>query len=338
MVVCTVIGGSGFLGQHLVERLVADGYIVKVFDVKQTFDNEAVQFYVGDLCQSEELLPALEGVDLVFHCASPSSACQNKELFYKVNVEGTRNVVKSCKTASVKRLVLTSSGSVLFEGVDLKAATEDLPYARKPMDYYTETKIMQEQIVLEASDPSNDFLTIAIRPHGIFGPRDPLLVPTIVKTAKQGKLKFAIGNGKNLVDFTYVENVVHGHILAAKNLDKSNKNSGKAYHITNDEPIGFWDFMSQILIALNYEPPKYHIPYFFLYYLAMLVQFLSFILRPVMDLKLTFTPVRIAYAGTHHFYSCERAKKELDYAPLISMKDALKTTVAYYEHLRNKNI
>ncbi|XP_033111067.1 sterol-4-alpha-carboxylate 3-dehydrogenase, decarboxylating-like [Anneissia japonica] len=283
-----------------------------------------------------DLLPALESADVVFHCASPSSACINKDLFYRVNVEGTKNVVEMCKKVGVKRLVLTSSASVLFEGIDLEGATEDTPYASKPIDYYTETKILQERIVLEASDPANGFLTVAIRPHSLFGPRDPLFIPTIIKTAKEGKLKFAIGNGKNLVDFTYIENAVYGHILAAKALDNNAKVSGKVYHITNDEPVGFWDFISQILRGLDYKPPQYHIPYLFLYYLAMLVQLICFLLKPAVDIKPTFTPIRIAYAGTHHYYSCERAKRDLGYAPLVSMEEGIKITVAYYEHLRNK--
>ncbi|XP_033124998.1 sterol-4-alpha-carboxylate 3-dehydrogenase, decarboxylating-like, partial [Anneissia japonica] len=165
MVLCTVVGGSGFLGQHLVEKLLADGYVVRVFDIKHSFDNKAVEFHIGDLCQPKDLLPALESADIVFHCASPSSACINKDLFYRVNVEGTKNVVEMCKKVGVKRLVLTSSASVLFEGIDLEGATEDTPYASKPIDYYTETKILQERIVLEASDPANGFLTVAIRPH-----------------------------------------------------------------------------------------------------------------------------------------------------------------------------
>ncbi|NWR53934.1 NSDHL protein, partial [Bucorvus abyssinicus] len=127
----------------------------------------------------------------------------------------------------LQKLVLTSSASVVFEGTDIKNGSEDLPYANKPIDYYTETKILQEKEVLHANDPDNDFLTTAIRPHGIFGPGDPQLVPTLIQAAQGGKMKFIIGDGKNLVDFTYVDNVVHGHILAAEKLHKDSPLCGK---------------------------------------------------------------------------------------------------------------
>ncbi|KAK1346366.1 hypothetical protein QTO34_000220 [Cnephaeus nilssonii] len=289
---CTVIGGSGFLGQHMVEQLLARGYTVNVFDMRQGFDNPQVQFFLGDLCSQQDLYPALKGVSTVFHCASPPPSSNNKELFYRVNYIGTR---KSLKLA--KRLGF-SSASVIFEGVDIKNGTEDLPYAMKPIDYYTETKILQEREVLGANDPERNFLTTAIRPHGIFGPRDPQLVPILIEAARKGKMKFMIGNGENLVDFTFVENVVHGHILAAEHLSQDTALGGKAFHITNDEPIPFWTFLSRILIGLNYEAPKYHIPYWVAYYLALLLSLLVMVISPVIQLQPTFTPMRVALAGT----------------------------------------
>nr|XP_012644295.1 sterol-4-alpha-carboxylate 3-dehydrogenase, decarboxylating isoform X2 [Microcebus murinus] len=331
---CTVIGGSGFLGQHMVEQLLARGYAVNVFDIQQGFDNPRVQFFLGDLCSQQDLYPALKGVSTVFHCASPPPASNNKELFYRVNYIGTKNVIETCKEAGVQKLILTSSASVIFEGIDIKNGTEDLPYAMKPIDYYTETKILQERVVLDANDPEKNFFTAAIRPHGIFGPRDPQLVPILIEAARNGKMKFMIGNGENLVDFTFVENVVHGHILAAEHLSRDTTLGGKAFHITNDEPIPFWTFLSRILTGLNYEAPKYHIPYWLAYYLAFLLSLLVVVLSPVIQIQPTFTPMRVALAGTFHYYSCERAKKAMGYRPLVTMDDAVERTVQSFHHLR----
>ncbi|XP_023580797.1 sterol-4-alpha-carboxylate 3-dehydrogenase, decarboxylating [Trichechus manatus latirostris] len=331
---CTVIGGSGFLGQYMVEQLLATGYSVNVFDIRQDFENPQVQFFLGDLCSQQDLYPALKGVSTVFHCASPPPSSDNRELFYRVNYIGTKNVIETCKEAGVQKLILTSSASVIFEGVDIKNGTEDLPYAMKPIDYYTETKILQERAVLGANDPEKNFLTVAIRPHGIFGPRDPQMLPILIEAARKGKMKFVIGNGENLVDFTFVENVVHGHILAAERLSQDSAVCGKAFHITNDEPIPFWTFLSRILTGLNYEAPKYHIPYWLAYYLALLLALLVMVVRPVLVLRPTFTPMRIALAGTHHYYSCERAKSVLGYQPLVPMDKAVERTVQSFRHLR----
>ncbi|XP_058505995.1 sterol-4-alpha-carboxylate 3-dehydrogenase, decarboxylating [Solea solea] len=331
---CAVIGGSGFLGRHLVEKLLERGYSVSVFDIHQSYELPGVTFHQGDLCNKQTLLPALKDVSLVFHCASPAPGSDNRALFEKVNIQGTRTVIQACKEAQVQKLVLTSSASVVFEGTDIKNGREDLPYAKKPMDYYTETKIEQEKLVLAACDKENGFFTVAIRPHGIFGPRDPQLVPILVDTARRGKMKFKIGDGTNLVDFTFVENVVHGHILAAEHLRPDSPICGKPYHITNDEPVRFWDFMSEVLVGLGYAAPRYRLPYTFVYGLAVLLWLLALILRPLVSFKPTFTPMRVALAGTHHYYSCDRAKQDMSYKPVVSLKEGIARTVQSYPHLR----
>ncbi|EGW05091.1 Sterol-4-alpha-carboxylate 3-dehydrogenase, decarboxylating, partial [Cricetulus griseus] len=116
---CTVIGGSGFLGQHMVEQLLARGYAVNVFDIRQGFDNPQVQFFIGDLCSQQDLYPALKGVSTVFHCASPPPSSNNKELFYRVNFIGTKNVIETCKKAGVQ---VRGMGKMLSfsEGRDLE--------------------------------------------------------------------------------------------------------------------------------------------------------------------------------------------------------------------------
>lgn len=332
---CLVIGGCGFLGRHIVEALLAKGNTVNVFDIRKTFENEKVTFFIGDLCSSQDLKPALEGVVAVFHVASPSPLSNNRDLFYKVNYRGTQSVIAACKASGVKRLVLTSSASVVYEGLDIKNGDETLPYASSPMDYYSETKILQEKVVLEANNPSEEFYTAAIRPHSIFGPGDVHMVPTLVKTARAGKTKFMIGNGENLVDFTYVDNVVHGHILAAEKLVADPGSvGGKAFFITNDEPVPFWSVMTRFLVGLGYDAPKYHLPYMLVYVIALIIQLICTLLKPLVDIDVTFTPMKVAIAGTYHYYSCERAKKLLGYKPIVSLDEAIQRTVDHFAHLR----
>jgi sterol-4alpha-carboxylate 3-dehydrogenase (decarboxylating) len=326
---CTVVGGCGFLGRHLAEGLLAKGYEVQVFDLRKTFDDDRIRFFTGDLCKKEDLLPALASVSVVFHVASPAPSSNNRKLFYRVNVDGTKNLIEACKEAGVTRLVLTSSASVVYSGYDIENGSEDLPYASSPIDYYTETKILQEKIVLGANSVGADeeFLTVAIRPHGIFGPRDPQCIPTIVRTARTGKMKFIIGNGQNMVDFTYVENVVHGHILAAEELRADSLVCGKAYHITNDAPLPFWKFMGQVVKAVELPEPQVRLPYWLIYGLAVILHYVCVALSPIVTITPTFTPMRVALAGTHHYYSCQRAKTELGYSPVVKMDEGLKRSM-----------
>ena len=105
---CLVIGGCGFLGRHLVEDLIGRKWKVHVFDIRQTFDTAGVEFHVGDLCDKKALITAMQECVTVFHCASPAPSSSDRDMFYKVNVEGTKVVISACKTAQVSRLVLTS--------------------------------------------------------------------------------------------------------------------------------------------------------------------------------------------------------------------------------------
>jgi len=329
---CCVIGGGGFLGQHIVRELLRKECNVIIFDLRCNYTDERVKILTGDLCKKQDLVSALTGVDIVFHCATPSPLSNNRDLFLKVNYVGTEKIIEVCKEVGVKYLVLTSSASVVYEGKDLKAATEETPYAQAPMDYYTETKILQEKVVLEAD--SDELATTAIRPHGIFGPHDPHLVPTTIKMAKKGKTKFMIGDGNNLVDFTFVENVVHGHILAAEALCSGKPVNGKAYHITNDEPIYFWAFLAKIITGLGYDAPKYHLPFSLIFVLAVILNFICIAIRPLIDIRPTFTPMTVCLAGTHHYYSCERAKKDMGYKPLVSLEKGIANTLATFEYLK----
>lgn len=111
----------------------------------------------------------------------------------------------------------------------------------------------------------------------------------------------------------------------------------QAYHITNDDPIYFWDFLSKILIGLGYAAPRYKIPYTLLFYIALVVQFFCTLLKPLVVIKLTFSPMRVALAGTHHYYSCERAKNDFAYKPLVNMDKAIDLTVQSYAELRKKD-
>lgn len=103
--------------------------------------------------------------------------------------------------------------AVVFDGSDLVGVDETRPYTSRPMDYYTETKVAGEKLVLAANSAS--LAVVALRPSGIFGEGDTVMVPTFVRQAKAGKMKYIIGSGKNVWDFTYVGNVAQAHVLVS---------------------------------------------------------------------------------------------------------------------------
>lgn len=153
----------------------------------------------------------------MIHTASPPHGL-GREVYEKVNVEGTKIVIEACKSAGVPKLVYTSSAGVIYSGKEnLINADERIKYPKVALDAYNETKAKAEELVLEAN--GDELLTCALRPSGIFGPGDRQAISGFYSVVKNGQTKFQIGSNENLFDWTYVGNVAHAHLLAADKLD-----------------------------------------------------------------------------------------------------------------------
>uniref|UniRef100_A0A7N0VCL2 Reticulon-like protein n=1 Tax=Kalanchoe fedtschenkoi TaxID=63787 RepID=A0A7N0VCL2_KALFE len=351
---CVVTGGRGFAARHLVEMLIRyEIFSVRIADLPPSIKLEPdeengmlgealksgrAQYVSFDLRDKAQVVKAIEGCEVVFHMAAPDSSINNHQLHYSVNVVGTKNVIDACVELKVKRLIHTSSPSVVFDGVNsIFNGDESLPYPPKHNDSYSATKAEGEALVLKANK-SNGLLTCCIRPSSIFGPRDRLLVPSLVTAAREGKSKFIIGDGNNLYDFTYVENVAHAHVCAERALasaaDVAETASGQAYFITNMEPIKFWEFVSLILEGLGYERPRIKIPAAVIMPIAHLVELAYKFLGPYGMKVPQLTPSRVRLLSCSRTFNCSKAKERLGYTPLVSVKEGLEKTIASYSHLR----
>ncbi|CAN1294848.1 3beta-hydroxysteroid-dehydrogenase/decarboxylase isoform 1, partial [Linum perenne] len=241
---CVVTGGRGFAARHLIEMLMRlDKFLVRIADLAPAIelspeeeDSDLARAlksgratYVSmDLRNKLQVVKALEGAEVVFHMAAPHSGINNYELHYSVNVQGTKNVIDACIELKVKILIYTSSASVVFDGIHpIYNGDESLPYPPKPLDSYSATKAEAEAAVLKANG-TNGLLTCSLRPSSIFGPGDRLFVPSLAENGKAGKSKFLIGDGNNVYDFTYVENVAHAHICAEQTLSSAREIADKA--------------------------------------------------------------------------------------------------------------
>ncbi|KAI0259823.1 C-3 sterol dehydrogenase [Gloeopeniophorella convolvens] len=212
-----VIGGSGFLGRHIVEQLLERGDSVAVFDIVQRYHDTT--FYSGDISDQAQVSDALRksGATCIIHTASPPAGLQDPALYWKVNVDGTKAVIGAAIENNIPKLVYTSSAGVVFNGQDLINVDERIPLPDKPMDAYNESKAKAEELVVQANG-TDGLLTVVLRPAGIFGPGDRQAVPGFAKVLKEGRTHFQIGDNTNLFDWTYVGNVAYAHILAADKL------------------------------------------------------------------------------------------------------------------------
>ena len=314
-----VTGGGGFLGEAIVKLLVERGDDVRSFSRSfyhelKSMGVEQIQGDIGDKIAVEE---ACKGVCLVFHTAAKPGVWGDYADYYRTNVTGTQNVIAACKMHNVSRLIYTSSPSVVFNGADMEGVDESAPYPDRFYAHYPRTKAIAEQYIVKAA--IEGLMTIILRPHLIWGPRDKHFVPRIIERAKR---LVRVGNGQNLVDTIYIDNAAEAHILAADSLKENHKLSGKIYFISQDEPIPAWDMINAILKAAGLAPVKRSIPQRMAWLGGALLEFVYKAFNISGEPQMTrFLADELA---TAHWFDISAAKRDLGYVPRISIEEGLR--------------
>jgi 2-alkyl-3-oxoalkanoate reductase len=327
-----VTGGTGFLGRHLVDRLLARNRRVTVLARRPAPDLESrgVRFVAAGLDDPAAVRAACRGVETVFHVAAKVGVWGRYADFHRTNVLGTEAVIAGCREHGVPRLVYTSTPSVVYHGGDLAGADESLPLTTDCPAAYPLTKAIAERRVLEANSPS--FRTVALRPHLIWGIGDPHLVPRLVARARAGRLRI-VGSGRNRVDLTHVANAVEAHLLAERALGESGgpaPAAGRAYFITNGEPVVLWDWINDLLRALGIPPVTRRLPLGAATAIGAGCEALWRVLAlPAAPPMARFVAQELA---TDHWFDIAAARRDLGYEPRISMAAGTAELVA---HLRN---
>lgn len=335
-----ITGGSGFLGKTFVETLLDRGYSVRVLDVNPCqFDHPDFEMHVGNICDIDFVSKACEGVDTVFHTAAIIELRDTKmvdertrKLSYDVNLEGTKNIVKACQKQGVKRLVYTSSNSVVLDGNPITNGNESLPYVTTFRDLYTETKTKAEQYVLK-SNGEQGLLTAAIRPSGIWGVGDQTVFKTVIEQLHNGLFKVIVGDGSAKLDNSYVHNLIHGQILAANQLYDGGSAPGQAYFINDGEPVNMMYFIRPVVETLGYKFPKMHVPYLLVRGVLEVWQWLHLnvgIKQPPQP------PLALARVCKDNYFSIEKARRDLGYEPLYTSEEAMEHCIPYYIELHNE--
>lgn len=319
--VCLVTGGGGFLGRAIVERLRAAGKAVRVL-ARQNYAElreSGVELHRADLADASAVTAATRGCGLVFHVAARAGVWGRYRDYFEPNVIGTRNVLRACRENGVRRLVYTSSPSVVFDGRDLCGVEESTPYPRRHHSHYSATKAIAEQEVLAADGPH--LRTVALRPHLIWGPRDNHIVPRLIARAKAGKL-WRVGDGTNRVDTTYIDNAADAHLCAADALLRNARASGRAYFISNGDPRPLWEIIDGILASAGLPPVRRSISRRAAYAAAGVFELLYGVARISREPPMTrFVANELA---TSHWFDISAARRELGYEPRVSIDDGLR--------------
>ena len=320
-----VTGGGGFLGRYIVERLVARGDIVRVLGRQPHPELEklGIETIQADIRDLESVTNACRTIDIVFHVAAKVGHWGRWKEFSGINYVGTKNIVEGCKTHNVPRLVYTSTPSVVFDETDLCDVDETYPYPARYKSYYAETKAMAEKHVI-AANGNGGLVTVVLRPHLVWGPRDNHLIPALLLRARKNQLMM-VGDGKNKVDVSYVENVADAHLLAGDRLRENSAVAGQVYFISQGEPVYLWDFLNELLVRLNIPEVKKRVSFGVARFAGGILELIykSFPLKS--EPRITrFLAAQMSYS---HFFNISKAKRDLAYQPRISTSEGLERLI-----------
>lgn len=316
-----VTGGGGFLGGAIVRLLRQRGDAVRSFtrSAYPWLDELGVEQVRGDLTDLEAVGRAVEGCDVVFNVAARAGVWGRYSDFYAANVTGVENVIAACRAHGVRRLVHTSTPSVVHAGGDVEGANESLPYPEHLDAYYPETKARGEKAVLAANGP--DLATVALRPHLIFGPGDPHLIPRVLERARAGKLR-RVGSRAVAVDVTYIDNAAAAHLLAGDKLDVGSPVAGKAYFVSNGEPVDLWGFIGRVLAEAGLPPVARTVSAWKARLAGRVLEWAYWLLRLPGEPPMTrFVAVQLS---TSHWYDISAARRDLGYEPRVSVEEGLR--------------
>lgn len=283
-----------------------------------------VSFVAGDIRDSGAIKSACAGIDAVFHVAAKAGVWGAARDFETINIDGTRNVIAACRAQGVPKLIYTSSPSVVFGRDDLCGVNESQPYPSQYLATYPRTKAVAERMVLEANGPT--LSTVALRPHLIWGPGDPHLIPRVIDRARRGKLR-QIGDGKNLVDITYVDNAADAHVLAADALTPASACAGRAYFISQGEPVALWPWLNQLLDAVGAPKVTKRLSVGAASVLGGFLEMAYTLLRlPGEPIMTRFVANQLAKS---HYFDISAARRDFGYAPRVSLADGMSRLVGW---------
>uniref|UniRef100_A0A914BUN1 3-beta hydroxysteroid dehydrogenase/isomerase domain-containing protein n=1 Tax=Acrobeloides nanus TaxID=290746 RepID=A0A914BUN1_9BILA len=335
-----ILGGGGYLGQHLAKSLQVDGKFVVILDLNFphfpliSLDETQTKRIKGSILDEDLLDEALEGCDTCFHLAGygmSGGASLDRQKCKLINIKGTELVIRHCRTNKIKNLIYAGSITVIFNHQELHYAEENTPYVKEFLSPYAESKCFAEKLVLHANNPGR-FHTCALRFRGIYGPGELRMTQRAVDLSLKGLVKATFEKSSPCyTQYSNIENSVNALTLAEKSLLLSNSHAaGKAYNIVDDgQPVEAMKFWYPLMESIGVTPPKIHVPYIIVYFLAFIMEllYLLFGIEPLM------TRMEVNLVAITNTYSIENAKRDLGYKPTNSHN--LKSIIQFYNNMNS---
>ncbi len=311
-----VTGATGFVGRHLVTRLVAEGHSVVAYvrNPDKFKGLEGVTLVVGDLFNKKALALACKDVDVVFHLAAMIHAIRATEQDYRrVNALGTKNVLDAC--GRLKRFVYVSSVTV-YGSVDSPRTTViDESYPCIGQNEYGKTKYEGEIVVQKSGQP----YTI-VRPGRVYGPGDLTLLPLSKLIRK--RLFLQVGGGKSLMMPIYIDDLIDFLILSLKK-----KALGETYIAVGDACIPKKRLMESLAKELGVSLRRFSVHPWLAFTAAFLIEMPFRLIRrePLVSRK------QLRFFVSSRRYSIAKAQKDLGFKPRVSLEKGVQALISWYK-------
>jgi len=323
-----VTGASGFVGSHIVDRLLEEDHEVVVL-VRPTSEishlkQSGIHMITGDIRDETIVSQAVRDVDIIVHAAA--TFVGDWENHYQINVKATRILLEKARLAGVKKVILISSISIYPLSTIKKGQviSEDMGYEEKDLNNYSRSKIEQEKIVKEYYEQYGLKYSI-IRPGSIYGPRGPLF-PAMTGLALGNSRIALIGRGKNPVPLSYVENVADAVLLCIEKETTDNS----SYNLVEDTLLTRKEYLNAIREKVDPDLSIIKMPY-------ILWALLKFSLKTVFGLMGRKAPLSALNLKTYSMrlnFSTDRFKRDIRSKPYIAFNESINRTLLWYKNKR----
>jgi hypothetical protein len=309
-------GASGFVGSAVLSAW-SDRHRIRAMSRSESSDatirelgGEPMRCSLGGVTKDQ-----LADCEVVVHAAAYVEDWGPPELYWQVNVEGTRQLLSVARAAGIRRFVHIGTEAALFQGQPMVGVDESYPLALESPFPYSRTKAHAEKLVVESNDPARGFETIVIRPRMIWGPGDKTILVALKDMVARGKFSW-LDRGMARTSTTHVANLVHALDLAL-----THGRTGRPYFVLDDGVHSLRDFLTRYAATAGLVLPARSMP-------GALARALAAVLEPAWrSLNLQGPPPITRFAAAIMSRDCilvdRRARRELGYAPVISVNDGL---------------
>lgn len=310
------------MGSHLLKELLSRGESVRALirnaAGKPFLEAQGVEVVIGDIRDATVAAKAIDGINVVQHCAAAVGPHCTKREIYDTNLGGVRTLLDACRGKADLRIVLVSSVNVLGSR-NLDPATEDLPshYSHDPA---ADVKIEAEKAAREHAAQGGDI--VVVRPGFVYGPGDRHNLPRLARAIVRGKFSF-LGSRENVVPIVYISDIVEALILAGK----TPAAKGRIYNITDGSRTTIAEFATCLAELLGAPPPTKRLPYAIPYLGCVFFELLGKIKKRKKPAPINRPALR--FLGTSRFVDIRRAREELGYQPRMMYREGMAATLPW---------